>query len=100
MVTKRTGPPPVRSDVSFRVVILGDARAATGRMPARWSTRATNLAVGGGEPIEALAALDRALRCPSPPTRIILSLDAVHFTEPDLFWERTARFGFLDGDEI
>jgi hypothetical protein len=59
-----------------------------------------NLAVGGGEPIEALAALTRALRCAAPPRQIILSLDAVHFTEPDLFWERTARFGFLDGDEI
>jgi hypothetical protein len=69
-------------------------------MPVRWRVRATNLAVGGGEPIEALAALNRAMRCPRLPKQIILSLDAVHFTEPDLFWERTARFGFVDGDEI
>lgn len=82
------------------VLILGDSRAATGMMPAGWSIRATNLAVGGGEPIEALAALNRALRCPVPPVRVILSLDAVHFTEPDLFWERTARFGFVDAGEI
>jgi hypothetical protein len=82
------------------MLILGDSRAATGMMPAGWRIRATNLAVGGGEPIEALAALDRALRCPVPPARVILSLDAVHFTEPDLFWERTARFGFVDADEI
>src|SRR5580700_10709141 len=82
------------------VVILGDSRAATAMMPARWSIKATNFAVGGGEPIEALAALGRILRCPVQPDRVILSLDAVHFTEPDLFWERTARFGFLDEDEI
>jgi hypothetical protein len=81
-------------------LILGDSRAATGMMPAGWRGRATNLAVGGGEPIEALAALDRALRCPILPKRVILSLDAVHFTEPDLFWERTARFGFVDAGEI
>jgi hypothetical protein len=82
------------------ILILGDSRAATAMLPANWRTRATNLAVGGGEPIEALAALDRALRCPVPPRLVILSLDAVHFTQPDLFWERTARFGFVDADEI
>jgi hypothetical protein len=82
------------------ILILGDSRAATGMMPAAWRVRATNLAVGGGEPIEALAALDRALSCPVPPRRVILSLDAVHFTAPDLFWERTARFGFVNADEI
>ena len=82
------------------ILILGDSRAAAGIMPAGWTVRAANLAVGGGEPIEALAALDRALRCPVPPKQVILSLDAVHFTEPDLFWERTARFGFVDANEI
>jgi hypothetical protein len=82
------------------ILILGDSRAATAMMPASWRVRATNLAVGGGEPIEALAALDRALRCPAPPRRVILSFDAVHFARPDLFWERTARFGFVDADEI
>jgi|HubBroStandDraft_1064217.scaffolds.fasta_scaffold74277_1 hypothetical protein len=81
-------------------LILGDSRAAAAIIPARWRISATNLAVGGGEPIEALAALTRALRCPRPPKRVILSLDAVHFTEPDLFWERTVRFGFVDAGEI
>jgi hypothetical protein len=81
-------------------MVLGDSRAAAAMMPALWRVPATNFAVGGGEPIEALAALTRALRCPDPPTRVILSLDAAHFAEPDLFWERTAHFGFLDGAEI
>lgn len=82
------------------IVILGDSRAATGIMPALLPVRATNLAVGGGEAIEALAVLTRALACPVPPKQVILSLDAVHFTRPDLFWERTARFGFVDAAEI
>ena len=82
------------------ILVLGDSRAAVGLMPATWPVRATNLAVGGGEAIEALAALTRALRCPTPPKQVILSLDATHVTHPDLFWERTVRFGFLDGAEI
>ena len=82
------------------VLILGDSRAAAGLMPVLWPVRGTNLAVGGGEAIEALAALTRALRCPTPPKRVILSLDAGHVVAPDLFWERTVRFGFLDGKEI
>jgi hypothetical protein len=82
------------------ILILGDSRAATAMMPARWRVRATNLAVGGGEPIDALAALDRALQCKVPPHQVILSFDAVHFTQPDLFWERTARFGFVNAREI
>jgi lysophospholipase L1-like esterase len=82
------------------ILILGDSRAATAMMPAGWRVRASNLAVGGGEPIEALAALDRALQCKVPPRQVILSFDAVHFAQPDLFWERTARFGFVNAEEI
>ncbi len=82
------------------ILILGDSRAAAGIMPAAWNIRATNLAVGGGEPIEALAALDRALSCRVQPREVVLSLDAVHLAQPDLFWERTARFGFVDATEI
>ena len=82
------------------VMVLGDSRAATGMMPADWPVRATNLAVGGGEAIEALAVLTRAAHCPKPPKLVVLSLDAVHFTHPDLFWERTVRFGFLDPADI
>lgn len=76
-------------------VILGDSRAAADILPARLPVRTTNLAVGGGESIEAYATLIRALACPSPPSLVIISLDPGHFSRPDLFWERTVRFGFL-----
>jgi hypothetical protein len=83
-----------------QVLILGDSRAATGMMPSAWPIRATNLAVGGGEAIEAFAVLKRMERCAIAPRRVIISMDVEHFTHPDLFWERTVRFGFLDADDI
>jgi hypothetical protein len=81
-------------------IILGDSRAAADILPTRLGFAATNLAIGGGEPIEALALLTRAMACPSPPRRVILSFDAGHFVRPDLFWERSVRFGFLASDDI
>jgi hypothetical protein len=63
-------------------------------IPRRLPGRVVNLAVGGGEPIEAYTALRRALACPHPPRRVIVSFDAVHFIRPDLFWARSVAFGF------
>jgi hypothetical protein len=42
------------------VLIVGDSRAAVDLIPAGLGVTATNLAVGGGEPIEAYAAVRRA----------------------------------------
>jgi len=77
------------------VLIVGDSRAAVDVMPALLPVTATNLAVGGGMPIEAYVAVARALACPIPPRRVVISLDAAHFAVPDLFWERTVKFGFV-----
>ena len=82
------------------LLIFGDSRATVGIIPAALGVKATNLAVGGGEAVEALAALRRALACPETPKLVILSMDAVHFSRADLFWERTMRFGFLGGAEL
>ena len=78
------------------VLLLGDSRAAVDVRPALLPTNLVNLAVGGGESIEAYVALTRALACPTPPRRVVISLDATHFTQADLFWERSVRFGFLN----
>ena len=77
------------------VLVVGDSRAAVDVMPRRLPGRVVNLAVGGGEPIEAYSVLRRALACPHPPQRIVVSFDAAHFTAPDLFWERSVAFGFV-----
>jgi hypothetical protein len=80
-------------------LILGDSRAAADMMPGLMGG-GTNLAIGGGEAIEALALLTRALSCPQPPRRLILSFDPGHFVRPDLFWERSVRFGFISAADI
>ena len=82
------------------VIILGDSRAAADIIPARLPVRVTNLAVGGAKAIEALSVLDRALTCPSPPRLVIISLDPGHFSRPDMFWERSVRFGVVTGADI
>jgi hypothetical protein len=82
------------------VIILGDSRAAADIIPARLPLRVINLAIGGGEAIEALSALDRALACPSPPKLVIISLDPGHFSRTDGFWERSVRFGFMTAADV
>jgi hypothetical protein len=81
-------------------VILGDSRAATDILPRRLPIHATNLAVGGGETIEAYVAMARALACPDPPKRVLISFVPSHFTHADLFWERSVRYGFFDRADI
>jgi hypothetical protein len=82
------------------VLVVGDSRAAVAIMPAHLPVKVTNLALGGGQPVEAYFVIDRALRCPNLPQRVVVSLDPAHFMAPDLFWERTVRFGFLDYAEL
>lgn len=77
------------------VAILGDSRAAVGILPALLPVTATNLAVGGGKPVEALAAARAMLACPHPPNHVVISIDPGHFMQPDLFWERSVRFGLM-----
>ena len=88
-----------RCDVG-EAIILGDSRAAADILPGRLPFPTVNLAVGGGEAIEALAAAKRALACHTPPRLAIISFDPGHFTLPDLFWERSVRFGFLSAPDI
>jgi hypothetical protein len=81
-------------------IILGDSRAAADVLPSRLPFRTANLAVGGGEAIEALSVLTRALACRPAPRMVIISLNPGHFTLPDQFWERSVRFGFLSTADI
>lgn len=82
------------------VVILGDSRPAAGIIPNLLPIKTTNLAVGGGEPIEALAIARRMLTCAKRPRLAIVSFDAAHLVEPDLYWERSVRFGFQSAGDI
>jgi hypothetical protein len=82
------------------VLIVGDSRAAADIMPSLLPVKATNLAIGGGESIEAYAALTRALACPVAPRLVIISLAPSHFVTTDLFWERSVRFGFVRHGDV
>ncbi len=82
------------------VIVLGDSRAAADIIPALLPRPTLNLAVGGGEAVEALSALRRALACPRKPRLALISLNPTQFMRPDLFWERTVRFGFLSPREV
>jgi hypothetical protein len=83
-----------------QAIVLGDSRAAADILPGRLPIRVANLAVGGGEAIEALAALTKALACPQRPRLAIVSFDPGHFVSPDLFWERSVRYGFISAADI
>ncbi len=50
--------------------------------------------------MEAYTAIARALACPKPPRRVIVSLGAGHFMTPDLFWERSVKFGFIGTADV
>jgi hypothetical protein len=82
------------------VLLVGDSRIAVDVLPALLPVKATNLALGGGMPIEAYIVVARALTCPMPPRRVVISLDAPHFAAPDLFWERSVKFGFVTPDDL
>ncbi|MBV8574180.1 MAG: hypothetical protein JOZ58_03950 [Acetobacteraceae bacterium] len=77
------------------IVVVGDSRAAADIIPALLPGKATNLAIGGSQPVESYFAVKRALACPNPPSVFVLSHSIDHFFHPDTFWTRSARFGFL-----
>lgn len=81
-------------------IVVGDSRAAADILPNRMPFRVANLAVGGGESIEAFATVERAVACNTPPRLVVISLDPGHFMMPDLFWERSVRFGLLHASDI
>lgn len=81
-------------------IILGDSRAAADIMPRRLPFRASNLAVGGGEAVEAYTAMVHALGCPRLPARVIISIVPTHFVYHDLFWERSVRYGLMSASDI
>jgi hypothetical protein len=83
-----------------QVLVVGDSRAAVDVIPALLPAPVTNLAVGGGMPVETYIAVKRALACPLPPQRVVISLDAAHFVLPDLFWERSVSYGFVTPSDL
>jgi hypothetical protein len=81
-------------------LIVGDSRAGAGLVPRHFSEPATNVAAGGDKPVEVYFAVRRALACPRPPKRVVISLSAGLFCSVNTFWDRSARFGFFSFDDL
>jgi hypothetical protein len=75
-------------------VVIGDSRASADFVPAELPDT-VNLGVGGGSPIDFYYVARRVLACPTPPKRVILSITIPNLVRADMFWQRTALFGFL-----
>ncbi len=82
------------------VIVVGDSRAAAAILAVLMPRTTSNFAMGGGKAIEALSVVRRALACPNPPRRVVISLNPAQFVHADLFWERTVRYGFLAPSDI
>jgi hypothetical protein len=82
------------------VLVIGDSRAAADIVASRLPVPTTNLAIGGGGPVEGYFLFRRAMRCPHPPARVILSFTAQHLSHADTFWERSVRFGLVERAEV
>jgi hypothetical protein len=82
------------------IVILGDSRAKAGLVPSVMGSKVTNFALGGGTAIEAHYLLQRMLRCPTPPKHAIVSLPVGYFSSVDVYWDRSALFGYLSFAEL
>jgi hypothetical protein len=82
------------------LIILGDSRAKAGLVPSVIGSKVTNFALGGGTPIEASYIVERILKCPVPPKDVIVSFSAVYFTSVEVYWQRSALYGFLSFEQM
>lgn len=82
------------------VLIIGDSRAAVGIAPRQIGTPVTNLALAGSSSIEAYTVIERMLRCPRLPRRVILSLSPIQLRQVGTFWDKSVRYRLLGLPEL
>jgi len=80
-------------------IILGDSRAAAGLLPSRIKG-ATNLALGGGTPVEMYYISKDILKCPRTARRVIISMSPGQAVSSSYFWDRTGLYGVLTFDDL
>ncbi len=83
-----------------RTIILGDSRAMAGLIPAAMGEDVTNLALGAGTQIENYHTVRRILACPQRGRRVVIAFLPIDISRPQMYWERTALFGFLNFQEM
>ena len=83
-------------------ILIGDSRAKAGFIPNKFNTdtiNSVNLALGGITPIEGYYILKNYLSNNNTPKYLLMSFAPSHIYEQDTYWERTARFGFLEDND-
>ncbi len=80
-------------------LMLGDSRAAAGLLPSTIGG-STNLALGGGTPLEMYYISEHALKCPGAVQQVIVSISPEQAMNSRFFWERTGLYGVLSFDEL
>jgi hypothetical protein len=79
-----------------QLAIFGDSRPESAIDPRLLPVPATSITFGASSPVETAVFVARALRCPTPPRRIVLAFAPADFTGiSEYFWENGGRFGFL-----
>ena len=77
-------------------VMLGDSRAQAAFVPADYSTRAFNLALGGSTPLEAYLTFKQLAPCLTPGQHVMLSIAPGDFSHLSVWlWENGVRYGFF-----
>jgi hypothetical protein len=82
------------------VSVFGDSRTMAAVKPDAMPLPVTNFALSGTSPLETYFAVQRALRCPTPPKLVVIAHGALKFASDSDYWVFSARAGFLDYGEM
>jgi len=78
------------------VAVLGDSRAEASVIPAMLPVKAANISFGATSPLETYFFVREAMRCPHPPSRVLLVFGSVDFGNvSDYLWRNAARYGYI-----
>ena len=78
------------------VAVFGDSRAEASVIPAMLPVKAANISFGATSPMETYFFVREAMRCPRPPSRVLLVFGSVDFANvSDYLWRNAARYGYI-----
>jgi len=80
-----------KSNLNYKVVVLGDSRSEAGFIPNNIDIPSINLSMSGATPIEGYYVLKRYLKHNSI-EKLILSYGPFHLASQDAYWEMTVKF--------
>jgi len=84
-----------------RIAFFGDSRVDAGVVPMLLPVPASNLGLPAGTAIETRSAVRRALKCPTTPRQVVISLTAEHFGPLDkFFWIDDLRYSFISYNDL